>query len=177
MTWQTHVTIGTNAIWLTAIAGKVDESILIFLPFAALASLLPDIEASSAKIHYVGGGFLGLFRKSFKSKYFEHRGITHSIFATAVIYFALLIFFGNRLPLLAPIFALSFFSHALLDGLNDGVGYLYPFYLKKFTPVPKMFRSKVKGPLDRLLFVIGAFGILLFFFVYAYQFQPTNFIN
>src|SRR5437868_755006 len=52
MNWRTHIAVGTNAIWLMPYYGKLDNSILILLPVAALASLLPDIDATSAKIHY-----------------------------------------------------------------------------------------------------------------------------
>ena len=91
MTWRTHVAIGTNAIWLAGFLGKVDESILVLLPTAVLASILPDIDAVSAKIHYVGGGVFGIFKNSFHGKYFHHRGLMHSILATVILFVILLI--------------------------------------------------------------------------------------
>ena len=43
MTWRTHIAVGANAIWLMPYFGKLDNSILILLPVAVIASLLPDM--------------------------------------------------------------------------------------------------------------------------------------
>src|SRR5947209_4458834 len=139
MTWRTHVAVGTNAIWLAGLFGKADESILVLLPVAVIASLLPDIDAVTAKIHFIGGGVLGIFRGSFYGKYFHHRGLMHSLFVTLIFFVILWIFFRNSIPLLPYVFALSYFSHSLIDGLNTGVGYLYPFKRKMYSLVPRFF--------------------------------------
>ncbi|SRR5258708_5946991 len=172
MTWRTHVAVGSNAIWLTGLFGKVDESILILLPVAVIASLLPDIDATAAKIHFVGGGVLGIFKGSFHGKYFHHRGLMHSLFITIIFFIILWIFFRNSFPFLPYIFSLSYFSHPIIDGLNTGVGYLYPFNHKTYTLVPKFFRSRVGSKIDGLLMFVGLLGILLFFLTFAHQFFP-----
>jgi membrane-bound metal-dependent hydrolase YbcI (DUF457 family) len=169
MTWRTHIAIGANAIWIAGIAGAIDQSIIVLLPAAIIASLLPDIDASAgpgAKIHYVGGGILGGFRGLFWGKYFHHRGLMHSFFVAALWFIILTIIFFNSYPLLAPIFTLSYLSHPIIDGLNSIVGYLYPFVHKRFALVPRAFYSRVGGPIDTLLLFIGAFGIVLFFAVF-----------
>ena len=162
MTWRTHIAVGANAIWLTGIFGRIDNSIVILLPVAIVASLLPDIDASSAKIHYAAGGVLGIFKGSFYGKYFHHRGLMHSLPVTLLWFILLEIFFYNSTPLLAPVFALSYFSHSLIDGLNTGVGYLYPFVHKRFALVPKIMRSQVGSPIDTLLMFIGIGGLMIF---------------
>ena len=179
MTWKTHAAVGLNSIWLVGLLGKLDQSILILLPAAAIASLLPDIDATSAKIHYIGGGALGIFQGLFRGKYFHHRGLMHSLTVTLVLFVVLLIFFKDSVPMLPYVFALSYFSHPIIDGLNTGVGYLYPFVYKRFGLIPKYFRTPVGGAMDNLLFFAGAFMILLFFLLFKDQLfqlsQNTNF--
>jgi membrane-bound metal-dependent hydrolase YbcI (DUF457 family) len=174
MTWRTHVAIGANAIWLTALTGKVDQSILIYLPTAVIASLLPDIDASSAKIHYAAGGVLGIFKGSFYGKYFHHRGIMHSILVTLIFFLIFLIIFRNSYPLLPYIFAVSYLSHPIIDGFNSGVGYLYPFINKRFALLPKALRFKVGSPADILLMFAGIGGLLIFFALTSHQLIPSN---
>jgi hypothetical protein len=67
MTWRTHVAVGLNALWIAPFISPIDKSILILIPLAAVASLLPDIDATGtgAKIHYIGKGFFGMFRGLF----------------------------------------------------------------------------------------------------------------
>lgn len=174
MTWRTHIAVGTNAIWLAGLLGQVDQSILILLPAAILASLLPDIDASSAKIHYAGGGALGIFKNSFHGKYFHHRGIMHSLAAAVFFFIVLWLAFKNSYPLLAPVFTLSYFSHSLIDGLNTGVGYLYPFVNKKFALLPKSLRFRVGSPFDTLLMFAGIAGLLIFFLGFSHKLIPFS---
>lgn len=172
MTWRTHVAIGANAIWIVGFFGKVDQSILIYLPVAMLASLLPDIDATSAKIHYVGGGTLGLFKGAFYGKYFHHRGLMHSFFVSALILIILLIIFNNSYPLLPFVFALAYISHPIIDGFNTSVGYLYPFVGKRFALLPRSFRFQVGSPADILLMFLGIAGLLIFFAGFSHQLIP-----
>jgi membrane-bound metal-dependent hydrolase YbcI (DUF457 family) len=169
MTWKTHVAVGANAVWLTILTGQFDQKILIYLPVAILASLLPDIDASSAKIHYIGHGTLGAFRGLFQGKYFHHRGLMHSLFVTAIFLFILTVIFkDSAYPAIPYIFAASYLSHPLIDGLNySKVGYFYPFTLRKFSLLPKVLRTQIGGPTDFLLLMLGIIGLLAFFFVYA----------
>jgi membrane-bound metal-dependent hydrolase YbcI (DUF457 family) len=133
MTWRTHVAVGANAIWLMGFFIAPAQDVLIYLPVAVVASLLPDIDASGAKIHYAAGGILGIFKGVFYGKYFHHRGLMHSVLASVIFFVLLWAVFQNSYPLLAPIFALSYFSHSVIDGFNTGVGYLYPLFLKVYA--------------------------------------------
>jgi membrane-bound metal-dependent hydrolase YbcI (DUF457 family) len=174
MTWRTHVAIGTNAIWLAGLTGHVDQSIIVLLPTAIIASLLPDIDASSAKIHYAAGGALGIFKGSFYGKYFHHRGLMHSFLVATIFFVALMLAFGQTYPLLAPIFALSYISHPIIDGFNTGVGYLYPFVHKRYALLPKFLRFQVGSPMDSLLMFAGLAGLLIFFAAFAHQLIPNG---
>jgi len=174
MTWRTHVAIGTNAIWLTVLFGRIDQSIVVLLPVAALASLLPDIDAVDAKIHYAAGGVLGIFKNSFHGKYFHHRGMMHSILVMLIFFAILTIFFYNLYPLLPAVFALSYFSHSFIDGFNTSVGYLYPFNRKRFALLPRSLLTPVGGAADNLLLFLGLFGLLVYFALFAVNFIPTH---
>jgi membrane-bound metal-dependent hydrolase YbcI (DUF457 family) len=174
MTWRTHVAIGANAIWLTGLLGKVDESILVLLPTAIIASLLPDIDATAAKIHYAAGGALGIFKGAFYGKYFHHRGLMHSFFVAIILFFILVIAFNGSYPLLAPIFFLSYISHSIIDGLNTTVGYFYPFIYKRFALLPRWLRFPVGSPVDILFMFGGIAGLLLFFAAFYTQLIPAN---
>jgi membrane-bound metal-dependent hydrolase YbcI (DUF457 family) len=174
MNWRTHVAVGANAVWLMPFFGQVDKTILVMLPTAMLAAILPDIDASSAKIHYAGGGVLGIFKGSFHGKYFHHRGIMHSLLA-AVIFTVILIFiFNSSSPLLPYVFGLSYLSHSLIDGFNTGVGYLYPFVYKRFTLIPRSLTFRVNSPADTLLMFAGIAGLLIFFLGFAQQFANVK---
>lgn len=174
MTWRTHVAIGANAVWLMPFFGTVDKSILVLLPAAVIGSLLPDIDATSAKIHYAAGGVLGIFKGAFYGKYFHHRGVMHSFFAALLLLIILIVIFNNTYPLLPYVFTLAYISHPIIDGFNTGVGYLYPFVLKRFSLLPRPLRFKVGSPADFLLMMAGIFGLLIFFVGFAQRFTNLN---
>lgn len=174
MTWRTHVAVGANAIWLTGFFGKADESILVLLPVAIIASLLPDIDATSAKIHYAAGGVLGIFKGAFYGKYFHHRGLMHSLFITLLFFIILWLIFRHSYPLLPYIFALSYFSHTLIDGFNTKVGYIYPFVNKRFALLPKSLLGRVGASLDTLLMFVGLATLLLFLALFAQELIPNG---
>ena len=177
MTWRTHVAVGMNALWVAPLFGNVAQSILVLLPVALVASLLPDIDASSAKIHYIGGGVLGIFRGSFYGKYFHHRGLMHSLPITILLFIILLMVFWHSYPALPFVFALSYVSHPVIDGFNTTVGYLYPFLHKRFTFIPNALRTPVGGVVDNMLFFLALFGLLLFFVALKDQFIPAQLIT
>lgn len=171
MTWKTHAVIGANALWITALVGKIDATVFIYLPIAIVASLLPDIDAVQAKIHYLGHGLLHSFQGLFKGKYFHHRGFMHSLFATILFGGVIAIFSkGTELYLLPLIFMAAYFSHSIIDGFNTSVGYLYPVFMKRFALIPKSLQTPVGGAADNLLFFVGAFGIVLFFYLFQNSF-------
>lgn len=156
--------VGTNAVWLLALTPNPEANILVALPAAAIASLVPDLDATGrgAKIHYLGGGFLKVFIGAF-----HHRGILHSLFAVGVLFIFLflvnLLALENEHPFFPFVISLSYLSHSVIDGLNRGVGFFFPFNKKMYSLLPKSMWSPVDGFTDNLLFVIGCFGLLLFF--------------
>ena len=162
MSGYTHAAIGANAVWLAALTGVVDERVVVLVAAGALAGLLPDIDATSAKIHFLFGGVLSPFRGR-HSGVFQHRGIFHSIFAVAVVFALSFIFLRQYNPLLPFVLALGYASHPFIDGLNTGVGYLFPFNLKRYALVPRSLQTRVGGPVDQLLFFLAIVGLLMFF--------------
>jgi|GEM_PF-824691 len=175
MTWRTHAVVGANSLWLLLFTAKVDQSIIVYLPIALFASILPDIDATAAKVHYIGGGVLGIFKGVFTGgKYFHHRGIMHSLFVAVLLSFVVWIFSKNYYPVLCYIFGLSYFSHAVIDGFNTRVGYFYPFTTKRFALLPRPLLTPVKGAADKLFFVAAAFGLILFFFYFYLRFSAGS---
>ncbi len=170
MTWRTHVVVGMNTLWILPLTGHVDNTIFTLVPTAALASLLPDIDAISAKIHYLGKGALLFTQGKFKGKYFHHRGMMHGVFIAALITLILAFFFAKSVPMLPVIFFLAYMSHGVVDGLNWPVGLFYPLWMKKFTLLPRSLLTPVNGFADNLIFILGSFSLLLLFWVIHNQF-------
>lgn len=162
--------VGTNSIWLLALTGNPNSGLAVLIPAAMIASLLPDIDATGrgAKIHYLGGGVL----KNFIGV-FHHRGIMHSFFVVGIIFIFLflvnLLVLENTIPLLPYVFALSYLSHPLIDGFNCGVGYLFPFNKKKFALLPRALWTPVNGFTDNLLFMVGAFSLIIFYLLLFFE--------
>jgi membrane-bound metal-dependent hydrolase YbcI (DUF457 family) len=86
----------------------------------------------------------------------------HSLFVALILFVLLTIFFGRSIPALPAVFALSYFSHPLIDGFNTTVGYLYPFTRKRFALLPRSLYTKVDGPADNLLFFLASLTFILF---------------
>ena len=159
MHYLTHATVGANVIWLSLLADTIDERIIILGAAGAIAALLPDIDATAAKIHFLGGGVLGVFRGGF-----IHRGFFHSLLAGVAVFILSFIFLRHYQPLLPLAIALGYISHPFIDGLNyGGVQYFFP-YRKKFHILPKFLRTPVEGLTDRLLLVISVGLLLVWFF-------------
>jgi len=124
---------------------------------------LPDIDATSAKIHYIGGGVLGGAKGTF-----HHRGFFHSFLAAALIFIVSLVFLFNYYPLLPFVLALGYVSHPIIDGLSrGGVQYLFP-YKKKFYLLPKSLAIKTDGQVDQAIFFIGVMTLILFILAVYY---------
>lgn len=176
MMWYTHAVVGANTGWLVAVA---DPSVLqshhtlpIVLGSAAFAALLPDLEADSAKIHYLGGGILRGFSGGWGNGYFRHRGFLHSVPMTVIILASSILFLDRVNHWLGVAIVFGYLSHIVIDGFNlGGVGYWYPFSLKRYFLIPKMLRSPVGGMGDKLLFILGAFGFAALLFVYWLNLQ------
>ena len=163
MTWQTHALVGANVAWLAALLPSTSASLAIVGALGRVAALLPDIDAQSAKIHYIGKGILGIFRGLF-----EHRGFFHSFLAVGIVgvisssiawYFD----FEWSLPLAVT---LGYASHLLIDGFTiGGVRYLFP-RTKKFRLLPKAICTTTKGNGDIALLIFAALGLVIFFWLH-----------
>lgn len=157
MHWRTHAVIGANAVWAAAVVLPVDQSFLFLLGAGAVSALLPDIDATAAKIHFIGAGALGTFRAMFR-----HRGFFHSLLAVALVGLLSISLAGRSDPGLPIVLTLGYLSHPLIDGFNSpGVEYLFP-WKKRLRLVPKPLATPVKGLADQFLFVVGLMGLVYF---------------
>ncbi len=161
MTGTTHMAVGANAAWIAMFFGLTDERVIPLVFVGAIAGLLPDIDASAAKIHFIGGGLLGAFRGIMK-----HRGFMHSFLVLGILSVVSYIFLRRFHPFVPLVFGLGYLSHLVIDGFNfAGVPYLFPLK-KKYHLMPKILRTPIKGIVDQLFLILGLLGIVLFFLVY-----------
>ena len=161
MSGQTHAMVAANAIWLTMFSLYPSENFLILLFAAALGGLLPDIDASDAKIHQKTYGItkpIGMF--------FKHRGFLHSWWAIAIVMLLSYLFLSpidERLPV---IIGVAYASHLFLDAMNkSGIPFLFP-YMKRIRVLPRFITPKVGGMIDWLLFYFASLALILYIVVY-----------
>jgi membrane-bound metal-dependent hydrolase YbcI (DUF457 family) len=156
--------IGANAVWIAAYFGQIDQWAFVLMAAGAFAALLPDIDAGGrgAKIHYVGGGILKIFRG-----WFQHRGFFHSFMAVWLVYIAAVALTAAYHALLPAVIATGYASHLVIDAFNrKGARYLFP--VPNFiAPVPKIFTAPVKGWTDYAFFALGLYGIFRFVSLYG----------
>jgi membrane-bound metal-dependent hydrolase YbcI (DUF457 family) len=168
MTWHTHAVVGANVVWLAALFPNISSNYLIVAgALGGISALLPDIDAQSAKIHYVGKGILGMFRGVF-----EHRGFFHSLFAIGLVggISSILSFYLHFDWSIALACTLGYASHPVIDGLTvGGVRYLYP-HVKKFRLLPKAWCTKTKGTGDITLLFLASISLAIFFWLHAQEF-------
>ncbi len=166
MSGRTHAMVGANAVWIAALFVPVDRAFPILIAVGAFAGLLPDIDAVSAKIHFLGGGVLGAFRNIFK-----HRGFFHSLLAVAGLFLFAAFFLSGYHPALPVVLATGYASHLFIDGFNKKrTRYFFPLK-KSYRFLHEELCSPIGGSLDQLFFILGAAGIFFFLFSHVDQFQ------
>jgi len=169
MSWRTHAILGANVAWLAAAVGGIDQYAIYWPVVGALAGLLPDVDASSAKIQYMGGGILGMLRGVF-----EHRGFFHSILIVLLIFVFCFLFLAQVHPLLPLVLTLGYASHPLIDGLNrPGVKFLWPLKYK-IRFVPRNLSPRVDGLVDQGIFFVGVLTLALFVLTVYYPFIKSS---
>ncbi|MBW3019536.1 metal-dependent hydrolase [Candidatus Woesearchaeota archaeon] len=113
---RTHMTFGL-------LAGLVmfpvfHQAWYLFIPFAVLGSLFPDVDHENSKINKM------VPVTKWVPKFFRHRGFFHSIFPALIIY---LVFHYAKLDIVGIPVAIGYFSHLFSDALTkSGVNLLHP---------------------------------------------------
>lgn len=163
MLWRTHVLGGVTCLWLEKlIPGALTANTL--LPLSALAclgALLPDLDASEAKIQHLGVGGIEPCAplSAFAHKTFGHRGILHSaigLLAISLIAIPIALFFG-----IAPYLALllGYGSHLVLDALTPhGIAFL-PGKATRQHLLPKRLRIATGSVEEEMLFATLAMPV------------------
>lgn len=165
MTGKTHAAIGANTVWfLTLTAIPINPT---YIGLAALAALLPDLDASESMIKHVSirigrirvpifYPFALLF-----SHLFRHRGWLHSgvaILIVAGLSWWGLSSFGSGVPL---VITLGYASHLLADACTiSGIHFFLPIQ-SEFHLLPKPLRIRTGSMIDHLLFLVSLGGIFL----------------
>ncbi|MBI4117786.1 MAG: metal-dependent hydrolase [Parcubacteria group bacterium] len=159
MTGRTHAIIGANAVWLSTLNTIWDEKVFFVVALSAIAGLLPDADANHAKIHGITGGTTKILAMILK-----HRGVLHSWIAIVAVYFTAEYFGARYFENFSLIITAAFASHLFLDSLNPtGIPLLFPIKTK-FRLLPKFIAPNTDGPVDWLLFSLGALALVGFFF-------------
>ncbi len=172
MTGKTHAIIGLNTLWLIPIT-QLDFTPLV-IPVAAIAALLPDLDASESMAKNLSVSFgTSRHRISIKpfwifavvlSKIFKHRGWLHSWVAILAVAAASFAIFPPENIVYPVIIVAAYTSHLLSDALTKhGI----QFFLPINTPVsllPRFLRVRTGGVIDTLLFVGGAMTFAWFVF-------------
>lgn len=182
MTGKTHLSVGIAS---TVMVSSNIGSIVSFLPFIILGSLIPDIDSHSSIIrsrnvmiiswisiitllylsndNIVSAGIITTTILSIIYSNAKHRSIAHSFFGMFLLMISVsLISFTGMLW-----FTLGYVIHLILDSLTvKGVPLLYPFEKKRFG-----FKvCSAKGATDKLLRIasiyiaifIGLYGFLTY---------------
>ena len=166
MIGRTHAAVGAASAWCVYHFYHLEPH-LILPVIASLFALLPDIDASDAKIKHLGyKGIKPLAPISFlASGLFKHRGFFHSLLFGFLLYLLGWYFFAqNTFPssyIIAALF--GFYSHLLLDSLTkSGIYFLWPLN-KTFHLLPKAITVKTGGLFDEILWITGSMATLLYY--------------
>ena len=166
MTWRTHFLGGIAALWILPPGVGLDSLALAVL-FAALGSLLPDIDARESKIASLQIGGVTWLKPAAHLAYrrLGHRGALHSIVALLVLSIAagvpLWLFLS---PLAAVGLALGYLSHLLLDACTRSGVPLYWPDTNRVHLLPMRLRITTGSRAEDgvfLLLALAALGLLL----------------
>ncbi|MGL4344629.1 MAG: metal-dependent hydrolase [Cellulosilyticaceae bacterium] len=158
MTYRTHILGG---VVLSAVAGvyvwpQTGGALALCTVAAGVGALLPDIDHPNSWL----SNHVGILRYPFKV--FGHRGATHSLLATLIV-FAIIggIFKGGPITLGMT---LGYLSHLLLDMLNPrGVPLFYPFTKEKYK-IARIHTGEGGEQVVFVLLVLALMMIVILFF-------------
>lgn len=171
MRWHTHAAASANAVWLFTIlpVGIVHPVFLVIA--AAFGGLLPDIDASDAKIKHLGWkGINPLAPLSFIfNAVFGHRGILHSFLALGALMiggFLLLIWLPWQILLAVW---LGYLIHLLLDAITpSGVPFFYPLD-RRIRVLPRPLSIPTGSIVEELVFAIFAMLLAVYIFMNLFR--------
>lgn len=115
MTGKTHAIVGANAIWVLPALGVVGWQVLPLLFVGMIGGLFPDIDAKESELHDETYNLTKLLQAH---RIFGHRKFFHSFIATGLGYWAVGRYVPPILPAVAPVFAVGYLSHLIIDGFN-----------------------------------------------------------
>ena len=166
MLWRTHMLGGISSLWvLEAIShGLTPESLASLIACAALGSLLPDLDASEAKIKHLRLGQIEPFAplSQLLHRRFGHRGFLHSLGGVAVVALATLpiIIWGGWQ--FAAALLLGYVSHLILDACTRAGIPLFPGSTRRFYMLPVRLRIVTGSAAEEIVVaILGSLALLL----------------
>lgn len=187
MKGTSHAIIGANSVWILALLPDFSWNPLL-LAVGAFGALLPDLDASDAKIKHLEVGYgKGKNRLAIKPFYlpswiissiFKHRAVLHSLFTTIIVGFSgyyLVQYLNQWVSFLNAEFwlvlMLGYLSHLLADGLTkSGVPLLWP-WSHKFHLLPRSLCVKTGSLPENLISVLALAGVVIFVLLASQNFS------
>ena len=160
MTWQTHIAFGISALWLMT---PVPPDLLGYdfgtlAACAALGALLPDLDASEAKIKHLkllGTNITPFFLPSqVVHRSDRHRGLLHSLVGLGMVagMTAPLCWWVGWTPVIALV--LGYASHLAADACTrSGISFLFPSR-RRYHVLPRGFRVTTGSQAEDVLFAL-----------------------
>jgi inner membrane protein len=151
MLGHTHLIIGTGSGLALALVTHQPPLQAGALALAgALGGLLPDSDSPHALIHQK------LFLTRIVAFFVKHRGITHSLLATALLF----VLGAKFAQMYGYAMAAGYASHLAADAMTiDGIPFLYP-YGRMFHLLPPGFRLRTGGFIESLVRLAAALAVI-----------------
>ncbi|PIY96292.1 MAG: hypothetical protein COY66_04620 [Candidatus Kerfeldbacteria bacterium CG_4_10_14_0_8_um_filter_42_10] len=178
MKGSTHAVIGANTVWIISLFSGFSGNPFLLIA-GAFGGLLPDLDASDAKIKHLEIGYgKGRNRMAIKPFYlpsmiisslFKHRGILHSFLAVILVGWGsywLFLFLSQWVSFLAQEFwmvlTLGYFSHLVADGItHHGVPLLWPWN-RNIHLLPRLLRFRTGSFMETVIFIVLLLTLGLF---------------
>ena len=175
MTWRTHLVGGLASLALIPFEIS-STSLALFCLFAALGSLLPDLDARVSKLSTMEVGGMTLLKPAAQAlnRHLGHRGAFHSL-ATLLL---VAIVIGLPLSLFLDPFAgvglvLGFVSHLLLDACTrSGIPLWWPSNQRTHF-LPYRLRITTGSQVEDAIFFLLAVATVFFLLQSSHLFSPT----
>jgi inner membrane protein len=177
VTWRTHVMGGIAALWLLPIAlAASTSSVPLAVAFAALGSLLPDLDARESKLSNVQALGIAPLKPAARllNRSLGHRGAMHSLLAFLLVSILAGLPLGLLLDPLAGLgLSLGYLSHLLLDGITkSGVPLLWP-EPGRVKLLPRKLLVTTGSSAEDALFLLLCFVATGFLLLQLFQLQIT----
>lgn len=166
MLWRTHMLGGISSLWIVEAFphGLTPELLAPLIVCAALGALLPDLDASEAKIEHLRLGQIEPFAplSHLLNRRFGHRGFLHSlggVVALALVTLPIAIWGSWQF---AAALLLGYVSHLILDACTRAGITAFPGPQRRFYVLPPRLRIVTGSAAEEIVVaILGSLALLL----------------